>query len=288
MAVEACYIPKTLEEALAIRKETGARPLAGGTDLMVQAARGTGIAPVFPYPVMVISNLKELKGICKEEDGTVVIKALCTPSEIASSPLVPYHVATAASQMGAVALRNSATIGGNIGNASPKGDLPQPLILLDADVELSSVDGVRTVLLDDFIKGSKKTDLHDDEIITAVRIPKVSATHLFYHKVGTRRANAISKLSLSCLALVEDGIVRDFRASTGAAGPKVRRSREAENIMIGLRLEEIPDSIGRFTDAWNAIISPHAMPEWRRAGTRRMLTYFLEKLSSGAEPGIIV
>lgn len=287
MAVEACYIPKTLQEALEIRKKTGAKPLAGGTDLMVQAAKGTGIAPTFPFPVMVISNIKELKGIMVE-DKEVVIKALSTPAEISCCDFVPYNVRAAASQMGAVALRNSATIGGNIGNASPKGDLPQPLILLDAKVELASLEGVRTVLLDDFIKGSKKTVLRDDEIITAVRIPEVAYTHLFYHKIGTRRANAISKLSLSCLAFIEDGVVKDFRASTGAAGPKVRRSREAENIIIGLKVDDIADNIGRFTDAWNSILSPHAMPEWRRASTRRMLTYFLEKLSSGAEPGIIV
>ncbi len=286
MAVETCYIPRTLDEALELRKNTGAIPLAGGTDLMVQHKKGIGCVPSFPAPIMIISNLKELKGITRDADGTVVIGALTTASEIAESELVPYLVRTAASRMGAVALRNQATIGGNIGNASPKGDLPQPLILLDAEVILRSVDGERKMLLDKFITGSKRTELSSDEIITAIRIPVVPSTHLFYHKVGTRRANAISKLSLSCLALVEDGVVKDFRASSGAAGPKVRRSRDAENLIIGLRLDEITDHIGEFTKAWDAIISPHAMPEWRRASTRRMLTFFLEKLACGAEPGI--
>lgn len=287
MAVETCYIPKTLAEALEIRKMTGAIPLAGGTDLMVQHRTGTGCVPSFDRPIMIISNLSELKGIRKGEDGVVHIGALTTSAELASSPLVPYFVRKAASQMGAVALRNSATIGGNIGNASPKGDLPQPLILLDAEVVLKSSEGERVMLLDSFITGSKKTELGSDEIITEIRIPEVKATHMFYHKVGTRRANAISKLSLSCLAVVEDGVIIDFRASSGAAGPKVRRSRDAEMILIGLKLEEISDHIGEFTKAWDAIISPHAMPEWRRNSTRRMLTYFLERLAYGAEEGIL-
>ena len=159
------YVPSTLDEALLLRKDRKAIPLAGGTDIMVQGKRGLGLAPQLDRPVMIISHLKdELGGIRKDEDGSVVIGALATAAEIASSDIVPWHVRMAASGMGAIALRNSATIGGNIGNASPKGDLPQPLILLDAEVVLISFDGERRMLLDDFIKGSKTTDLHDDEI----------------------------------------------------------------------------------------------------------------------------
>ena len=111
------YIPSTLSEALHLRAETGARPLAGGTDMMVQSKRGIGLAPEFPYPVMIISGLEELRGITKHEDGSVEIGALVSPAEIAASDIVPWHVRMAAAGMGAVALRNSATIGGNIGNA---------------------------------------------------------------------------------------------------------------------------------------------------------------------------
>ena len=251
---------------------------------MVQYKQGQGITPVFPWPVMIISSIGELKGIEKGADGSVLIRALTTPYEIANCQDVPYPVREAASRMGAVALRNSATIGGNIGNASPKGDLPQPLILLDATVVLKSLDGDREVLLDDFILGSKKTDLRDDEIIYAVRIPKVEYTHVFYRKIGTRRANAISKLSLSCLIRVEDGVVTDFRASSGAAGPKVIRSRETEAILKGRRLEDVKSLIPEVLDGWNRAISPHAMPEYRRNTTRRMLEHFLlESVSASSE-----
>ena len=180
------YVPETLEEALLLRKAEKAVPLAGGTDIMVQHRRAQGTAPDPGFPVMVISGLKELKGIRKLEDGSVEIMALATAAEIASSDIVPWHVRKAASGMGAIALRNTATIGGNIGNASPKGDLPQPLILLDAEVVLASFDGERRMLLDDFILGSKKTALADDEIIKSVIIPPHDLTYMFYRKIGMR------------------------------------------------------------------------------------------------------
>ena len=108
---EMIYVPTTLEEALQIRKETGARPLAGGSDIMVQGKRGIGLCPELPYPVMIISGLDELKGITASEDGPVTIGALTTPSEIASSSIVPWHVRKAASVLASPQLtRKSAKV----------------------------------------------------------------------------------------------------------------------------------------------------------------------------------
>ena len=279
-----CFIPETLKEALRIRKETGATILAGGSDLMVSNSMGAGITPAFRGDVMIITGLKELKGITETAD-TVEIGALTTSAEIAGSPIAPELLKDAASRMGAIALRNSATIGGNIANASPKGDMPQPLILMDAEVVLKSLDGERRVLVDDFIIAHKKTELRDDEIITGVVIPKPQFTHIFYRKIGMRRANAISKLTLSAAATVRDGVLADFRASSGAAGPKVARSRKAEEILIGRKLEELSACKEEFLDAWNGVISPHAMPEYRRNTTRRMLAFFIDALAAGHAPG---
>ena len=279
-----CFIPETLEEALRIRKETGATILAGGSDLMVSNSMGAGITPAFRGDVMIITGLKELKGITETAD-TVEIGALTTSAEIARSPIAPELLKDAASRMGAIALRNSATIGGNIANASPKGDMPQPLILMDAEVVLKSLDGERRVLVDDFIIAHKKTELRDDEIITGIVIPKPQFTHIFYRKIGMRRANAISKLTLSAAATVRDGVLADFRASSGAAGPKVARSRKAEELLIGRKLEELSACKEEFLDAWNGVISPHAMPEYRRNTTRRMLAFFIDALAAGHAPG---
>ena len=280
-----CYMPQTLAEALQIRKETGAQPLAGGSDLMVANSRGAGIVPGFKKPILIISNLPELKGIRRLDDGTVEIGALSTSWEIHTSPVTHPLLKDAASRMGAIALRNSATIGGNIGNASPKGDMPQPLILLDAEVVLTSKDGERRMLVDDYIIATKKTAIRDDELITKVIIPKHDFTHIFFRKIGMRRANAISKLTLSAAAIVKDGVVVDFRASSGAAGPKVARSRKAEELLIGKKVTELAQVRDSFLDAWNDVISPHAMPEYRRNTTRRMLSYFIDALIAGHPAG---
>ena len=280
-----CFMPQTLEEALEIRKNYHAVILAGGSDLMVSKSMGAGITPAFDSPVMILTGVKELKGIRKNDDGSVEIGALTTSAEISASDLVHPLLKDAASRMGAIALRNSATIGGNIGNASPKGDMPQPLILLDAKVVLKSREAERILPVDEFILGSKKTALADDEIITKVILPPQNFTHIFFRKIGMRRANAISKLTLSAAATVQDGVVVDFRASSGAAGPKVARSRKAEEILIGKKLSELPQVKEEFLDAWNGVISPHAMPEYRRNTTRRMLAYFIDALASGHPEG---
>lgn len=254
---------------------------------MVSGFNGTGVDPTFDKKVMIISGLGELKGIKKMDDGSVIIGALSTSREIASSELVHPLVRDAASRMGAIQLRNSATIGGNIGNASPKGDTPQPLILLDSRVVLTSVNGSREMLVDDFIIAAKKTRREKNELITAVIIPPTHFTHIFFHKIGMRRSNAISKLTLSCAAEIRDGVVVDFRASSGAAGPKVMRSRDAEMILIGQRVDELESVKEQFLDAWNNVISPHAMAEYRRNATRRMLDYFIEELIKGHPEGRI-
>ena len=285
MAEVKCFIPQTLEEALEIRKAYHPIPLAGGSDLMVAGSRGAGITPAFKGDVMLIGNLSELKGIRENADGSVEIGAATTSAEIAASPLVHPLLRDAASRMGAIALRNSATIGGNIGNASPKGDMPQPLILLDAEVVLTSKDGERRMLVDDYIIATKKTAIRDDELITKVVIPKHDFTHIFFRKIGMRRANAISKLTLSAAAIVKDGVVVDFRASSGAAGPKVARSRKAEELLIGKKVTELAQVKDSFLDAWNDVISPHAMPEYRRNTTRRMLSYFIDALIAGHPAG---
>lgn len=281
-----CFLPETLAEALQIRKEYGAIPLAGGSDLMVANSRGAGIVPAFKAPVVIITGLKELKGIQKLDDGTVEIGALCTSAEIAGSPYTHPLLKDAASRMGAVALRNSATIGGNIGNASPKGDMPQPLILLDAEVVLASVDGERRMKVDDYIVTAKKTQLREDELITKIVIPPQEFTHIFFRKIGMRRSNAISKLTLSAAANIKNGVVADFRASSGAAGPKVERSRRVEELLIGKKMSELPQAKGAFIDAWcREVISPHAMPEYRRNTTGRMLDYFITALADGHAGG---
>ena len=91
---------------------------------------------------------------------------------------------------------------------------------------------------------------------------------------------------LSAAANNQNGVVADFRASSGAAGPQVERSRGVESLLIGHKVEELPELKGAFLDAWcSDVIAPHAMPEYRRNATRRMLEYFIDALVAGHPEG---
>ena len=271
-----CYIPKTLEEALDIKSKHDVIVLAGGSDLMVSNKRTLGLTPKFDKPVMIVRNLPELKNIYINDKGECCIGSGCTSAQISESTLCPWHLRQAASRMGAVALRNSATIAGNIANASPKGDTPGPLYMLDARVKLSSVSGSREVLVSDFIVKFRTIDLKPDEMITEVIVPlsEDDFDYVFWHKVGTRKANAISKITLSqAIKFNADGTVKDYRVAATATGAKTNRSREVESIIIGKRLT--PQLIEDVVNGFDGVISPRAMPEFRREATRRMIRRFL-------------
>ena len=274
-----CYIPKTLKEALEIKAKVDVLPLAGGSDLMVAHKRTMGLTPEFDKPVMIIRNIPELKGIYLNEKGECCIGAGCTSAEIAENPLCPWHLRQAASRMGAIGLRNSATIAGNIANASPKGDTPGPLYLLDARVKLSSIRGDREELVSDFIVKFRTIDLQPDELITQIIVPysEDDFDYIFWHKVGTRKANAISKLTVSqAIKFASDGkTVADYRLSATATGAKTNRSRDVENLIIGKEITD--DTIEAVVNGFDQVISPRAMPEFRREATRRMIRRFLSE-----------
>lgn len=274
-----CYLPKTLKEALEIKSKVDVIPMAGGSDLMVAHKRTIGLTPVFDKPVMIIRNLPELRKIYINDKGECCIGAACTSREIAENTLCPWHVRQAASRMGAIGLRNSATIAGNIANASPKGDTPGPLYLLDARVKIQSVNGVREELVSDFIIKFRTIDLKPEELITEVIVPysEDDFDYIFWHKVGTRKANAISKITVSqAIKFASDGkTVADYRVSATATGSKTNRSRDVENIIIGKEIT--PSLIEDVIAAFDQVISPRAMPEFRREATRRMIRRFLSQ-----------
>lgn len=284
-----CYMPRTLSQALEIKSKVDVIPLAGGSDLMVSHKRTVGLTPEFEKPVMLIRNIPGLNKIYVNDKGECCIGALCTSAEIAESTLCPWHLRQAASRMGAVGLRNSATIAGNIANASPKGDTPGPLYLLDARVKLSSVRGSREELVSDFIVKFRTIDLQPDELITEIIIPysEDDFDYIFWHKVGTRKSNAISKITLSqALKFDTDGkTVKDFRLSATATGAKTNRSRAVENLLIGNKITD--ESISAVINAFDEVISPRAMPEFRREATRRMIRRFLTQAATHPKDKVI-
>ena len=200
MAAVRNYVPETLDEALLLRKAEGAVPLAGGTDIMVQGKRGIGLAPAADKPVMIISSLKELKGIAMHDDGSVEIGALTTAGEIAQSLMVPWHVRMAASGMGAVALRNTATIGGNIALSRFDSYMIPALYVSDAVLFLISPAGRRSMKIDEYILSGDRDSIIESILVQdlsegkAVRFARSSHAHaaLTAAQAAGRYAYAVS------------------------------------------------------------------------------------------------
>ncbi len=206
--------PRTLEEAYAYLADGRPwQPIAGGTDLMVELASGRGDPP---ERVLDLWRIRELRGIWLEP-RTLVIGALTTYTDLRRSALateiVPALVEAAAS-VGAAQIQNRGTIGGNLATASPAGDTPPVLLALDADVVLGGPRGERTVPIGSFFVAYRQTALAPDELILRVRVPIVPGREVRFRKVGTRRAQAIAKVSLA-LAWRDGSDGRGVRAWRG-------------------------------------------------------------------------
>ncbi len=245
----------TLREALEHRKAHNAIPFAGGTDLMVRNKSWSGTLPAFQNSVIMVGELQELKGICTN-NSTLVVGAAETLSDIAANTNVPLILRMAIKQMASPAIRNMGTIGGNICNASPAGDSLPPLYALDATVTLRSSTGTRTMPISRFIKAPGQTDLASDELLTAVNIPIEDYNRVFYRKVGTRKAVALSKLSIACLATISNSSIEKFRIAVGAVAPTVVRCEEAEKMLTGKTIDEA----SRDFDSIREIYAEHITP----------------------------
>ena len=145
----------------------------------------------------------------------------------------------AASETGGLAIQNRGTLGGNIVNASPAADSPPALLAYDAEVELVSINGVRRLPYQDFHTGYKKTVIRPDELLSRVYLPRTTAniTH-YYRKVGTRKAQAISKVCLAATARTKDRGVEDIRIAFGSIAPVPFRCLRTENVVRQSKLDQ--------------------------------------------------
>lgn len=261
------YRPTTLEEALVLRSEKRVIPFSGGTDLMVQYRIQPGVLPRLPHPVLLLTHLSELSYITSDE-SYVRIGAGSTLDDIATHKSVPELMRVASAQMASPALRNLATAAGNIANASPAGDTICALTALDARLLLVSAGNKREISIDEFITGPGSTVLQDDEILAEILIPCGSASFWKYRKVGTRRANALSKVSLSVDARIEKGTIKSLRLAVGAVAPKVVRSRKIEAQVVGLTRKELKGSCREILRAYDGLLKPisdqRSTEEYRR------------------------
>ena len=206
------HTPASLFGALELLfAEKGAwRPLAGGTDLMVPFAAGT-----LPFTRFLnLWGLDELRGIETAPDS-ITLGALTTYSEMRNHPLIAAefpNLVQSAWVTGAMAIQNRGTLAGNIANGSPAADTPPSLLAYGAEVQLQSLAGSRWVPYESFHTGYKQTVALPEELITRIRVwrPRGNTFH-FFRKVGTRKAQAISKVCMAAFARAEDGCVAEFR-----------------------------------------------------------------------------
>ena len=237
--------PSTLAEAVAaLEREPGLLPVAGCTDLMVapasKRAAVTGVLDLLAIP--------ELRGI-RELDDRVEIGATVTFSEIAASPVVGRlfpALADAARQIGGWQIQNRATLGGNIANASPAGDALPVLLALGASLVIAGAGGEREIDYSRFHVGYRRTALERGELIARVRLPGPPAgSRQAFRKVGTRQAQAISKVAVAVCGLVREGRVAALRLGAASVAATPVRLEVAESAAVGRPLEEAAEAAAR-------------------------------------------
>ena len=280
--------PASLAEAWAILAGSTAddqvTPIAGGTDVMV---RITGEIGEPPGRMVDLSRLDDLRGITVDGQG-VVIGALTTYTEIRHSDLCREHLPAlveAAATIGAAQIQNRGTIGGNAANASPAGDTLPVLLALDASFVVAGPRGERTVPASKFWVAYRRTALAPDELILAVRIPIRGGREMRFRKVGTRRAQAISKVVLAVAwreeydaegpvgAAARAGSWRDVRVALGSVADRPIRATGTEAVLDGG--SPTPETADAAAEALAAEIQPiddvRSTADYRRAVAARTL-----------------
>jgi CO/xanthine dehydrogenase FAD-binding subunit len=259
--------PGTLEEALAHRSE-GWQPIAGGTDMMVlfQANK------LPSRRIINIANLSELRGIHAAAEH-MSLGALTTFTEIQRHPILQSEfpsLCKAASWTGGIANQNRATVGGNIANASPAADAPPALLMYNARLALFSPRGLRTVEYSAFHTGYKESILAPDEVILAIQLPRPRIARKEYiRKVGTRRAQAISKI---CFAGLKEG--DEIRIALGSVAPTVIRCPQTEQA-----IQNGEPAIPVLMSEIAPIDDIRSTAEYRRRVTANLLEEFLRAIA---------
>lgn len=274
--------PKTLDEALALLSEGSWRILAGATDFYP----ALGNRPLFE-DVLDINGLAELRGIA-ESESHFSIGARTSWTEVLKAPLPPAFDALkqAAREIGSIQIQNVASVAGNICNASPAADGVPPLLILDAEVELRARHEIRLLPLGEFITGNRKTRLRQDEMVTALRIPKASATgHSAFVKLGARRYLVISiAMTAARIVLDTDGRITKAVVTVGSCSAVAQRLRPLEAALAGHRADDIA---GIVNDAGLTELSPiddvRGSAEYRRMAAREIVTRALLQAAYGSQ-----
>jgi xanthine dehydrogenase FAD-binding subunit len=278
------FRPATLEEALEIRAVHRAIAFAGGTDLMVRLRRGAGVPAGFERPVLFLDRCAELAKL-HADDRALEIGAMVTLAALAASPLVPRPLAEVALSMAGPAIRTVATAGGNVCNASPAADLLPFLCAHNARARLIARTTRRTLPVEELVTGPGATEVGPDELLAALIVPAWSPSVSFWRKAGTRRANALTKVSLFACADTDGVTVHRARISLGAVAPTVVRLREVERLLEGAAVADLPGIARRAVEACRAAVRPiddqRSTAEYRRTAACSLVAQFISTVLGG-------
>ncbi|MBO2447492.1 FAD binding domain-containing protein [Actinomadura barringtoniae] len=265
--------PTSWAEALALRAERpDARPVAGGTDVMVELNFGRTRPPA----LLDLSRVPQLTG-WERGDGVIRLGAAEPYSRIVSALSGPLPGLAAASRtVGSPQIRNRGSVGGNLGSASPAGDAHPPLLACGASVEVASVRGSRLIPVEDFFTGVKRNALDPDELIGAVHVPVARGPQQFA-KIGTRNAMVIAVCSFGVAIDLEEETVG---TGVGSAAPTPRRAGAAERFITGELAAAglwhtrapLPESLAR---KFGALVASAAVPIDDVRGTAAYRTHAL-------------
>lgn len=281
---------RSLAEAYGVlaARHPGLKVLAGGTDLMVALNAGIGLERA--GHVLDIWSVPELKGIRRVQDGQgdrLVIGALTTYTQLIQSPEVAAALpalAAVSREVGAWAIQNRGTLGGNVCNASPAGDTLPVLLAAGASFVLGGPRGERTVAADRFFLAYRHTALGADELLLRVEVPV--GARVAYRKVGTRRAQSISKvmIAVACAGIEGAGAgarLRGVRVAAGCVAPVPLRCPKAEAALEGVPLTD--EALAAARAALDGEIKPiddvRSSAEYRRRVSGRLLARLARELA---------
>lgn len=281
------FAPSDLSKALDILKEGDVTIFAGGTDIMVKKRKWSGVSPNIGEKILNIDNLVELKKVVFQDDE-VIIGAGVTLTEIQNNSSLPNILRESARGMASPAIRNIATIGGNVVNASPAGDMLPPLYALHAKLKILSYKEERIVPIDYFIQGPGKPMIKKDELLVSIIIPKVKVKDSFYKKVGTRKSIALSKASFVGVLYEDSSKQERIGIAFGSVGPRVvfARSLEAELLKLiydfdltGEEMDWIAENIvNLYSDYIQPISDQRSTALYRKTVCVRLLERFIESI----------
>jgi len=276
----------SIEQILALLAEKGdtARIVAGGTDLVLEMRHGMHQEI---HTLIDTSRVRELAGIELDKKGLIHIGAGVSHNQCLASDVVKQYalpLALACWEIGAPQIRNSGTVVGNLVTASPANDTIVPLIALDAELVILSISGQRTIKLRDFYTGVRKHILKPDELVSEIVFPAMAENQSgTYLKLGLRKAQAISLVSLAAIVTIEKEIISSARIALGAVAPTIIQAEKAESFLVGkeLSVENITEAANMAMEAAHPIDDIRSSAAYRQEITRVLTERALREIKEG-------